>query len=116
MNVKLLLFSIFSCVALGQQVVDLTNPIAVTNATNAATLALISYYSPNKDGYIASNEASDASGIQWYENGNNCLIIKGIMWETILRIAQVTGDPSHIRMSSDALSNASFYSASSFLG
>ena len=43
-------------------------------------------------------------------------LIKGIFWETIIRVAQLTGDTSHIYTVSEANANASFNEAGSFLG
>jgi hypothetical protein len=41
---------------------------------------------------------------------------QGIFWETIIRVAQLTGDTSHIYTVSEANANASFWDTGSFLG
>jgi hypothetical protein len=40
----------------------------------------------------------------------------GIFWEIIIRVAQLTGDTSHVFTVSEANANASFWDAGSFLG
>jgi hypothetical protein len=70
MQVKLLFLLLVSPM-IAQQSVDLADRDALTAATNMATKKLASYYTPTEDclGCIPGNDASDATGMQWYENG-----------------------------------------------
>lgn len=88
--------------------VDLTNADSVTKATLAVATNLFNYYTPNSQGALVQNGASDASGVQWYE--------VGIMWESLMRTSQLTSNPMMVDTIAGALVNASFGPTANFLG
>lgn len=100
------LFTLLNC----QRTLDLNNSSALTKATNAATSNLFAYYSPTTWGYIPPLNSLEPlpEDVQWYENG--------IMYEIILKVAQITADPTNIGVVTDALSYASWQKVGSFLG
>lgn len=72
MYFNLILLSILTSPLGAQQAVNLNDRKALTDATNLATRNLASYYQVTDYcmGCIPASEASDATGMQWYENGS----------------------------------------------
>jgi mannan endo-1,6-alpha-mannosidase len=93
----------------GQAVtVDPNSASDVGQAVKKAAETMMKYYTPNSQGAIPENTASDASGMQWYESG--------ILWGVMMDYAQITNDQTYVNTVSEALGNASFGDAASFLG
>lgn len=88
--------------------VSLSDLTGLASAAFIAGTSLIKYYDPNPSGSIYQNSASDSSGVQWYESG--------ILWETLLRNAQASGNREYVPVITGALVNASYGTAGSFLG
>jgi mannan endo-1,6-alpha-mannosidase len=88
--------------------VDPSSASDVAQAVKKAAETVMKYYTPNSQGAIPENTASDASGMQWYESG--------ILWGVMMDYVQITNDQTYVNTVSAALSNASFGDAASFLG
>ncbi|KAJ3344679.1 hydrolase 76 protein [Kappamyces sp. JEL0680] len=88
--------------------VDFSDAGAVQAMAAKGAANLASYYPPNALGAVPQKAGNDASSIQWYESG--------IMWETLMRTAALSGNPAYVGTAARALVNASYGPASDFLG
>jgi mannan endo-1,6-alpha-mannosidase len=102
---------LLTCYVVTAASLDVTSEAAVTDALKQMAKNLMGYYSCTgcaANGLPLANGASGPEGFQWYEGG--------VMWGVVMEYIKITGDETYASTVVNALTEASSFKTSNFLG